>query len=341
MLLGVFLVLVGLFCWFAALTKVSFFWESRKAKNLRKIIGDAGARILYLVLGLVIIGSGIFLGGMKVYESRADKLYDQGSYQEGLDIYYKLHSYLKDDINYMNGIAFGNFMLENYEESQKYAELSVSKNKKENQDANVLLAWSLARQNKLDEAIAALKHYLQEQPESGFIYSELGNLYYINNQLEESADNYKKAIEFDADNGKNYLNLAEVYYKDKKYQEEIAVYNKMIENSIEVINVEHDDTYKTVYYNIGVSYYKIENYEKSEESFSKSLELDNGNADCWYFLASSQAVLKKKPAEVLKSLEECFKLNKEYVEVVKTDADFSTMLQYPQIIALIEEYSKK
>ena len=339
MLLSAVLILAGLFCWYGTLSKASFFWDSRKAQSLRNLIGDLATKVIYLVLGLVIIGCGLFLGGMKFYESRADKLYDQGQYQEGLNIYYDLHKYMKDDINYLNGVAFGNYMTENYEEAEKYAQLSVDKNKKGNQDGSVLLAWSLNQQNKLSQAINALTEYLDKDSDNKLVHSELGSLYYSDSQYDKAAESYNKAIELDPTDGRNYLSLAEVYYQHQKFNDEIAIYNRMIENSVEVAGREHDETYKTIYYNLGVSYYSIENYQKAEESFAKAVELDKGDADGWYFLASSQALLNK-PAEVLKSLEEAFKLNREYVQVVKTDADFSAMLQNNDIATLIKKYSK-
>ncbi len=49
----------------AALTikRPTFFWESRRARFMRSIIGDKGTIILYLAIALFCVGSGIAMLG--------------------------------------------------------------------------------------------------------------------------------------------------------------------------------------------------------------------------------------------------------------------------------------
>lgn len=59
----VFLFAAGAFTAFAAVLNWSFFFEHRKARFLVRILGRSGARVFYLILGLVLIGAGIMLPG--------------------------------------------------------------------------------------------------------------------------------------------------------------------------------------------------------------------------------------------------------------------------------------
>jgi hypothetical protein len=45
----------------AALTllKPAFFWEHRRARTMRRLIGDTGTTVLYLGISLVLLGLGI------------------------------------------------------------------------------------------------------------------------------------------------------------------------------------------------------------------------------------------------------------------------------------------
>ena len=51
---------VGVFTVVCTIKKPAFYWESRKARNMRELIGDRGAEIFYVLLGLFLIGVSIF-----------------------------------------------------------------------------------------------------------------------------------------------------------------------------------------------------------------------------------------------------------------------------------------
>ena len=50
---------IGLFTIWGAVAKPNFYWNSRRAVRLRKFIGEGGAMIFYLVLGLALILVGV------------------------------------------------------------------------------------------------------------------------------------------------------------------------------------------------------------------------------------------------------------------------------------------
>ncbi|MCT4604731.1 MAG: hypothetical protein N4A64_01295 [Marinisporobacter sp.] len=56
---SIIILLVGIFTIICTLTKPAFYWESRKARRLRRFIGDGGATIVYLIIGIFLIGFSI------------------------------------------------------------------------------------------------------------------------------------------------------------------------------------------------------------------------------------------------------------------------------------------
>jgi Flp pilus assembly protein TadB len=59
MFLSIVLVIVGIFAIICTIMKPRFYWESRKATRLRRLIGDTAASILYIIIGILASGIGI------------------------------------------------------------------------------------------------------------------------------------------------------------------------------------------------------------------------------------------------------------------------------------------
>ena len=51
--------LIGVFVLVCTIGKFPFYWDSRKAMRLRKLIGDGATSIVYYVIGLILIIVGI------------------------------------------------------------------------------------------------------------------------------------------------------------------------------------------------------------------------------------------------------------------------------------------
>nr|WP_321328655.1 hypothetical protein [uncultured Ilyobacter sp.] len=63
--MGFLFVVLGIFTLVCTFYKPSFYWESRKAKSMRKLIGDNGTVVLYYLIGLSVSIIGI-LGALGV-----------------------------------------------------------------------------------------------------------------------------------------------------------------------------------------------------------------------------------------------------------------------------------
>lgn len=53
------LIVIGIFTLVCTYYKPSFYWESRKAQQMRKLIGDKGTEIMYYLIGLGVLVIGL------------------------------------------------------------------------------------------------------------------------------------------------------------------------------------------------------------------------------------------------------------------------------------------
>ena len=59
--MSVLFILVGLYTIIATVKKTDFFWENRKAKVMRKIVGDKVTSVFYMAIGCFVSGVGVYL----------------------------------------------------------------------------------------------------------------------------------------------------------------------------------------------------------------------------------------------------------------------------------------
>ena len=59
MFIPIFLIVVGLFAIICTVLKPAFYWESRKATRLIKLIGSTATSILYITIGILLVGIGV------------------------------------------------------------------------------------------------------------------------------------------------------------------------------------------------------------------------------------------------------------------------------------------
>ena len=52
-------IVLGIFTLVCTFFKPSFYWESRKARGMRKLIGDRGTSVFYYIIGLAVVVIGV------------------------------------------------------------------------------------------------------------------------------------------------------------------------------------------------------------------------------------------------------------------------------------------
>lgn len=55
MYISIFLLAAGLFAIICTVLKPPFYWESRKARRLRNLIGNAATSVFYIVIGIFLV----------------------------------------------------------------------------------------------------------------------------------------------------------------------------------------------------------------------------------------------------------------------------------------------
>jgi fatty acid desaturase len=59
--LGIALLVYGAFCIFAGLVKIPFIWNLGKIEMFKKLLGETGTQIFFVVWGLIALGFGIWI----------------------------------------------------------------------------------------------------------------------------------------------------------------------------------------------------------------------------------------------------------------------------------------
>jgi tetratricopeptide (TPR) repeat protein len=96
-------------------------------------------------------------------------------------------------------------------------------------------------------------------------YIRLGNKRYYNEKYDEAEVQYRKALEKTPDSKKADYNLANTLYKQEKYEAAGTKYMDLTGREKE------KDELAKYYYNLGNSFFKDNNFEKSIEAYKNSL----------------------------------------------------------------------
>ena len=103
------------------------------------------------------------------------------------------------------------------------------------------------------------------------IWNELGTVYSKLGCLDEAMDAFHKAIENDPEFGLPYSNLGWSYFCQGKVAEAISLYGKSLEL------LENDKEKAFTWDRLGEAYYQIGNFAKSAEAYQNANELGNNH----------------------------------------------------------------
>lgn len=111
----------------------------------------------------------------------------------------------------------------------------------------------LLEQNKLTEAFEAFVSILQQDNQNYLAMNKLGVICARERRPEDARAHFQAALAINPDNAPTIVNLGNLSLEQGEYQEAIAYYEKAL--SI-------DSKYHLAYYNLGVAYKKIGNYDE-------------------------------------------------------------------------------
>lgn len=115
-----------------------------------------------------------------------------------------------------------------------------------------------------------------------------GNKLYKDKKFVDAEKNYKNAIGKKADSYRGAFNLGDAYYQQGKYKEAAEQFEMLTTRKTS------DDTLSKAFHNLGNSYLKQKEFEKSINAYKNSLKRDAADEDTRYNLAYAQKMLKQQ-----------------------------------------------
>jgi len=115
-----------------------------------------------------------------------------------------------------------------------------------------------------------------------------GNKLYEEKKFTEAEKNYLNALGKQANSYRGTFNLGDAYYKQGKYKEASEQFEMLAGRKTS------NDTLSKVYHNLGNSYLKQKEFEKSINAFKNALKKNDGDEESRYNLAYAQKMLKQQ-----------------------------------------------
>tara|TARA_B100000579_G_C22845292_1_gene863985 strand:+ start:2063 stop:3745 length:1683 start_codon:yes stop_codon:yes gene_type:complete len=213
-----------------------------------------------------------------------------------------------------------------------------------------LLAVSLLRTKKIQEAKKIFELIAENQPDDSQSHLNLGT-FYLNTKDKEKSEQYlKKAIELNENNYMAYLNLGLLYYSKNDFESSINCYNKSLEIRPEQY---------LGYNHLGKAYFSIGDYKNSIINFEKAIDVKPDFAEAYENLGeifeklydyekaidkleraiifrTKSHILYNKLAGLYIETENFDKAEKNYVKSIEIKSDY-----IPSLIGIINLHIKK
>jgi tetratricopeptide (TPR) repeat protein len=126
------------------------------------------------------------------------------------------------------------------------------------------LGTALQQQKKLDEAVTAYRKAIELKPESALAFNNLGTTLLGLNKLDEAVAALRKAIALKPDEAVAYSNLGGALAAQKKLEEAVAAYRKAIDLEPE---------YAEAYNNLGTAFLQQEQLDEAVAAYRKAVAL--------------------------------------------------------------------
>ena len=125
-------------------------------------------------------------------------------------------------------------------------------------------------------------------------------------------------------------NLGKIFLSEKQYELALVHYNNILE-------IHPDDLF--ILTQKGCCLLHLKRLDESHQCYEKVAEINPSDANAWYNLACIESLQNRVNAS-MDFLSEAIKLDKKYVEMAETDAEFELIRNTQQFKKLIEKYRK-
>jgi len=187
-----------------------------------------------------------------------------------------------------------------FEDSEEIFKSIVNINPKEFNSLYNLGVISFQRRD-LSSAISYFQKVISLKEDYFPAYHQLAASYEVQGEFNLAIEYYKKAIQFDKDGlALSYNNLGNVYLSLRQYQQAYSSFQK-------ALNLKGNKS--SVYFNLGIASYELNNISEALDFFEKSIELDDTNIKyisvllaCSHFLDKDIIYYKKFSTKYRKSI---------------------------------------
>lgn len=210
---------------------------------------------------LLVVCVSLKVGAQTSTFSQADSLLENGRYQMAL-VQLKLIDTLQNISNYKIGNIYAS--LDDQKNAIKYYRKSLALN--DSYRVNTLLAKSLKRVKKYNEAIEIYKLLLEENTDNLIITYQLGKLYFTINDLEKAEKIFKTLAEKDLNNPNYHYQLGLISARK-------ANGNGMLNNFLNAYKT--DKTHIKSVYQLAKTFSQLRMRDSAKLFTNKGLQLDN------------------------------------------------------------------
>lgn len=177
------------------------------------------------------------------------------------------------------------------------------------------------------KALEKLNIALGYEPNSSYIFNEIGIVFQAQNKAELSLENFQKAAELSPNWNLPYINLAQMFLGSEPVKAlRIAKHARMLNpNSSFTQNL------------LGVCFIEIGEFAQAETTLLKAIELNDNNFQAYYNFACLKA-LQEKNNEALQYLETAFQKGFVDIEYAKKDKDLHKIHSLDKWRSLVREY---
>jgi len=173
------------------------------------------------------------------------------------------------------------------------------------------LGWSYLEADRIDEAYNAFHRAVKLNDEYLYVYYHIGKRLIKEKAYKKAIEAFNQVVKTEYADYNVYYNFGYSYSNIEKYEEAIEAYKK----AMKYIN--SSDLKATIYSNIAICYYKLEDYEQGRDCLYQSIELDE-NYDYAHYLLGFILYVKYEDIEGSKQ---------EYDYLLKLDSPYAKKLK--------------
>ncbi len=194
-------------------------------------------------------------------------------------------------------------LISSFQEQNYNLAINIAKNilsfNSRNINVQNILALSLKNIGKRSEAIDLFNEIIEHNPNEGYLYANLANIFLSDGKLNEALLNFKLAIKYNPKLENAFNGLGTVLTELGNLEEALKIYKKALSIT---------KNPKNVHYNLGNIYRKLEIYDQAADHYSKTdiLLSKSHHLECLYLMNKKEEFIRKleklENDEVLTSL---------------------------------------